>query len=370
MGFLKNHIEKILFGVLLLALGLTLMTLMNLRNNRDTADSVRLVVPREELSLDFSEVDALKERLTDHPPRVAIAMSAFTPEERVVCINPEDRSLIPASATHCPFCGMEQREEERDSDGDGVPDHLELRWGLDPHDPSDVHQSIDGTGFSVLFQYERGHDPTDPSDYPAHIEFLRVMDIREETIRFEFRGFTQIAEDVFMVQLRIRYPDQDEWETVRVRAGEDPTGQNRNRFGRNNEFSADRFVQTGEQINGRFVDQSYVLISGARTPFRLHRDGEKSRHQVVNRTAGLHLYMGPDWNRTVRPDERFELDNKSYKVVDIHAETVVIAATDDGTQLVIRSATSAELEDAAPPQLVPAEGMEDAPPDFDFSEFF
>ncbi|MCC5842716.1 MAG: hypothetical protein JJU05_00555 [Verrucomicrobia bacterium] len=332
---------------------------MNLRNNRDTTDSVRLVVPPQDLSVDFSELDELRGTLTDNPPRVEVSMSSFTPEERVVCINPEDRSLIPADATHCPFCGMEQVEGARDSSGDGIPDHLKISWGLDPHDPTDVHQSIDGTGFTVLFQYERGHDPTDPSDYPAHIEFLRVMDVQEETIRFEFRGFTQIAENVFMVQMRIRYPDQNDWQTVRVRAGEDPTGQNRNRFGRNNEFSADRFVQTGEMVDGRFVDQSYVMISGARTPFRLYRDGDRSRHSVVNRTARLHLYMGPEWSKTVRPDESFDLDNKTYKVVDIHAETVVIAERDSDSQLTIRSATSAELEEAAPPEEEPVDGFED-----------
>lgn len=359
MGFLKNHIEKILFGVLLLGLGLTFVTLLNLRNNRETTDRIRLAIPQQDLTLDLSQLDTLRSTLTDTPPTVEVAMSAFTPEIRVVCINPEDRSLIPAEATHCPFCGWEQREEERDSSGDGIPDHLKLRWGLDPNDPTDVHQSLDGTGFSVLVQFQRGHDPMDPDDYPALIEFLRVMDIRAETIRFEFRGFTQLAENVFMVQLRLQYPDQNDWQSIRVRAGEDPTGQNRNRFGRNNEFSADRFVQTGERINGRFMDQSYVQISGGRTPFRLFRDGERARHNLVKRTATLTLYMGPEWSQTVQPDETFVLDNKTYKVVDIHEETVVIAEVETQAQVTVRSATAAELEEAAPPQAEnPEEGFD------------
>jgi hypothetical protein len=349
MGFLKNHIEKIIFGVLLAGLGITLVVLMNLRNNRETLDSVRLTVPRQNLTVDFESIDALRSTLTDSPPRVEVAMGAFTPEVRVVCINPEDRSLIPADAEICPFCGAEQEEEQRDSSGDGIPDHLKIQWGLDPLDPTDVHQSLDGTGFSVLVQFQRGHDPTDPTDYPALIEFLRVEDIQQETIHFELRGFTQIAENVFMVQLRFRYPDQNDWENVRVRAGEDPTGQNRNRFGRNNEFSADRFVQTGEQIEGRFVDQSYVMISGARTPFRLYRDGERSRHSVVKRTATMGLYMGPEWQVTVRPDDTFDLDNVNYTVVDIHSETVVIAQTGTQTQITVRQATAQELEEASPP---------------------
>lgn len=360
MGFLKHHIEKIIFGILLAGFVVTLLVLMNLRNNRDTIDSVRLHIPREELSVDFSPWDRLRAVLGGEPGLVEVAMGTFTPEERVVCINPEDRSLIPADAEFCPFCGVRQEEAERDSSGDGIPDHLKLRWGLDPHDPTDVHQSLDGTGFSVVFQFLRGHDPTDPNDRPALIEFLRVSDIQSETIRFEFRGFTQITDDVFMVQLRYQYPDQDDWQTVRVRAGADPTGQNRNRFGRNNEFSADRFIQDGEVVDGRFQDRSRVVISGARTPFLLFRDGDRSRHSVAKRTATLHLYMGPEWSVSIQPDQEFELDDITYKVIDIHAETVVIAQAGSDSQLVIRSATAAELEEAAPPESgAPADGFDD-----------
>lgn len=370
MGFLKKHIEKILFVVLFLGLAITLMTLMNFRSRRETSDSVRFVAPQQELSMDFSKLDGLKALLTTSPHQVASSVEGFTPAERVICMNPNDRALIPVGATICPYCGWKQEEIERDSSGDGIPDHLKLRWGLNPNDATDVFQSIDGTGFSVLVQFQRGHDPMDPSDYPPHIDFLRVQDIDEQLIRFEFRGFTQITEDIFMVQLRYRYPDQNDWQPVRVRAGEDPTGQGRNRFGRNNEFTADRFVQTGERIDDRFVDQSYVMISGGRTPFMLYRDGERASHSVIQRTATLHLYMGPEWSETVQPDDTFALDNKTYKVVDIHAETVVIADTDTETRQNIRSASVTELEAAEPPQDQQPEGLDDDEFIMDPSMFF
>jgi hypothetical protein len=37
-----------------------------------------------------------------------------------------------------------------DSDGDGLPDDWETKWGLNPHDPSDAAQDLNGNGLSNL----------------------------------------------------------------------------------------------------------------------------------------------------------------------------------------------------------------------------
>lgn len=350
MGFLKQHIEKVIFGVLVLGLGVTLMTLMNLRKNRETVESVRLRVPEQDLDFDPSALEALKATLTTNPPQVEISENAFTPAVRVRCINPQDQSLIPAGISHCPYCGFEQVEADPDTDGDGVPDKIELRLGLNPQDDRDVYASLDGSGFPVRLQHERGHDPMDATDTPPHIDFLRVERIDEQLIRFEFLGFTQLSKDAYLVQLRYRYPDQNDWEQIRVRAGEDTSGQNRNRFGRSNEFTAERFVETGTMVDGRFVDQSYVTITGGRSPFRLFRDGEKSKHSIINRSAVLHLYVGPEWTARVRPDETFTLENTNYTVVDIQADAVVIAEVDSGTQRTIRAASDEEVRAVTAPE--------------------
>ena len=48
-----------------------------------------------------------------------------------------------------------------DSDNDGLPDHWETRFGLDPADPSDADDDGDGDGLDNLEEYENGTDPTE-----------------------------------------------------------------------------------------------------------------------------------------------------------------------------------------------------------------
>ena len=48
----------------------------------------------------------------------------------------------------------------KDSDGDGVPDDWERRFGLNPSDPSDANLDKDGDGYTNIEEYLNGTDPT------------------------------------------------------------------------------------------------------------------------------------------------------------------------------------------------------------------
>ncbi len=52
-----------------------------------------------------------------------------------------------------------------DSDGDGMPDWWEKKYGLDPNDPSDASKDADGDGYTNLEEYLNGTDPTKHVDY-------------------------------------------------------------------------------------------------------------------------------------------------------------------------------------------------------------
>ncbi len=48
----------------------------------------------------------------------------------------------------------------KDSDGDGMPDDWEKRYGLNPRDPSDANLDKDGDGYTNIEEYLNGTDPT------------------------------------------------------------------------------------------------------------------------------------------------------------------------------------------------------------------
>ena len=77
-------------------------------------------------------------------------------ECRVYCQNPDRAAChkpIPFKSKECPFCGFKQPSEESvdvvrggvDADNDGLPDAWELKYGLNPNDPSDAKKDLDRT---------------------------------------------------------------------------------------------------------------------------------------------------------------------------------------------------------------------------------
>jgi hypothetical protein len=68
---------------------------------------------------------------------------------------------------------------EPDSDHDGIPDWWEIKYGLNPHDPSDGTKDLNGDGYTNLEKYLNGIDPTKKVDYrnPANNKDTLTKDI-------------------------------------------------------------------------------------------------------------------------------------------------------------------------------------------------
>ncbi len=53
----------------------------------------------------------------------------------------------------------------KDSDGDGIPDEWEKKYGLDPKDPSDAVKDMNSDGYTNIEKYINGIDPTKKVDW-------------------------------------------------------------------------------------------------------------------------------------------------------------------------------------------------------------
>lgn len=53
----------------------------------------------------------------------------------------------------------------KDSDGDGMPDAWEKKYGLNPNDPSDANGDLNGDGYTNIEKYINGIDPTKKVDW-------------------------------------------------------------------------------------------------------------------------------------------------------------------------------------------------------------
>ncbi len=67
-----------------------------------------------------------------------------------------------------------------DSDGDGIPDGLEARYGLDPRTPAQPGVDTDGDGIPDLLELRAGSDPT-RQDRAFHDRFGYRYEVRAET---------------------------------------------------------------------------------------------------------------------------------------------------------------------------------------------
>ncbi len=118
----------------------------------------------------------------------------FVPEMRVWCVRNDCRFPLAPDWTKCPLCGTEQNAKpaetlNADSDGDGMPDEWERKYGLNPQDPADAELDSDEDGFTNLQEYKDGTDPLDAKSHKDFATLLRVVKVEATVLPLVFKGF-------------------------------------------------------------------------------------------------------------------------------------------------------------------------------------
>ena len=228
-NFFVAHYELVALGVGILALvaGVAYYV-MSLGVDPDEAASesvaeVRRMKPSATgvKGLEMDEM-RLAVKLTRNPVQtkdVADGTENFLTSERVVrCMDAKCGKAIAPSrnrqkkedgeyAVKCPYCGAWQESEQKvvlDSDGDGIPDKWEIRYGLNPKDPADAAADSDKDGFTNLEEYQASvaeekngikYDPTDKDSHPSYLDSLKlVLPLKETYMPFVFTAANKIPD--------------------------------------------------------------------------------------------------------------------------------------------------------------------------------
>lgn len=200
-NFFAAHYELLVLvlGILALAGGVAFMLL-----GGDIEASVSGKIPKipEGTETGVAPVDMeifeYAKRLTKDPfklpPVDEKSASYLASERRVYCA--ECAAPIPAEAKVCGFCKKEQPSEVKvvyDSDGDGLPDEWEKRYGLNINDASDADADQDGDLFTNREEFEAKTDPTDPKHHPPYVDYLYLrLPLKETKLPFYFDSVTKI----------------------------------------------------------------------------------------------------------------------------------------------------------------------------------
>ncbi|HMP75901.1 MAG TPA: thrombospondin type 3 repeat-containing protein [Kiritimatiellia bacterium] len=208
---------------------------------------------------------------------------------------------IPFDAAIDPFTRAEQPsvDFDPDSDGDGIPDSIEVKWGMNPFDPSDALADLDGDGYSNLEEFLAGTDPRDANSFPPPHAKLRLVRTITNPFRFVFAG---VSGERYQL----------------------------------NTLRGDRtyFKELGEEVEGFKLEAFRADAPGGPT-LVLKRGTETYRlvqgRQINDEARTAFLVFLVDGSRfRVRARDPIRLRDVQYNVVDIREDRIVIRDAQDG----------------------------------------
>jgi hypothetical protein len=260
----------------------------------------------------------------------------FIPEKRVWCLG--CHYPIPYNATNCPYCQAEQPPDffdkpidmqTLDSDGDGMPDWWEKKYGFDPFNPADAAEDADGDGFSNLEEYLAGTNPRDPNSHPDYATKAHCKEIRAQTFPFVFTSASKMKDGKYKCAFNMKAAVSiHEANTLWAYDGE-PVGKTGITLVKYEEKKEQRFDPRFNKTNE--VDISYVVLKYGEDNKQgfLHRDDPQG---AMEQEVVLELALVGSTNTFTIPEGGyFDLKGQKYKVdvkdVDGQPPSVVLENT-------------------------------------------
>ena len=345
IALVKRQYDKVIAVVAVTLLLLAISTLMlsrarNLTEEQDYERRLDALSPANptletvSLTLYSNALGHLERpfRISSDPSSTA---KFFVPESRVWCASQSCRALIPRGSTNCPVCQILQPVEPTDdpnydSDGGGIPDWWEIKYGLNPSDPKDDRIDSDGDGFDNYAEFKANTDPTDPKSHPDLIALLRVANIEATPLPIKFMGATRLPNGKTRVQINLWEGNGRQATSYFVVEGE--------KIGKT-EFKLLRYIETTEERfdpmmnkNRIFTIKKVEIGRGLKvTTLGLDENAIEADYRIklVQTLDGTSF--------EVAGDGEFRVGEKKYRVisVDNQAMTVVLRSDADALDVTV-----------------------------------
>jgi len=337
-SFLAAHYDWVALGVGLLALaGAAAFYVSSLGEDPDeaaarTAADVARMKPSE-TGVKPLDMEKLRQavRLTRTPLQMSEiperSESFLASERRVFCKKCQqaisgDIRLTPK----CPFCGEPQAVEKvvvLDTDGDGLPDEWERRYGLNPNDAADADLDKDGDAFTNLEEFKAKTDPTDKNDHPDYLDSLTLsLPLKETSLPFVFTKATKIPAGWRCEFFNAR--EKDDYgrlgRTFTAVVGEEIGGSGF--ILKAHEQKETKVAIKGGEGLKKTVDASEVVIERKRDGKKLTlvvAANKKAKPAAVDIQATLVYSRGTVQNFEVVPGSEIVLSGVTYRIVEIKA---------------------------------------------------
>ena len=126
----------------------------------------------------------------------------YDPRGYIYCRKSDCNYLILSSLPKCPWCKTDTKPEvvivqgTGDKDNDGISDQEEIKLGLNPEDPNDVHLDKDEDGFMNIDEYKADTDIADKNSHPSIIKRSKLHPRIRKTDYYPilFSYFTKLDE--------------------------------------------------------------------------------------------------------------------------------------------------------------------------------